>query len=170
MSRSCLSRVAIVAAFGLATAFAGLAPAGAADFTKEHLAAARAAIDASHVADGFDNVLYGVAQQAKANFIRSNPSFSSQIEAATDKVAVELASERIDLDRQVQQIWAAKFSPAELQEIARFYTSPVGVKLAKETTAMVAASVQSVQAYQQKLSQDMVTKVREELKKQGLPF
>jgi outer membrane protein OmpA-like peptidoglycan-associated protein len=35
---------------------------------------------------------------------------------------------------------------------------------------MVNQSMQAVQAYQQKLSQDMAQKVREELKKQGLPF
>jgi hypothetical protein len=165
-----MSRVALVAAFGLATAFATLTPAAAADFTKEQLAAARAAIDASHVSDGFDNVLLGVTQQAKANFIRSNPSFSSQIETATNKVAIDLAGERVELDRQIQQIWAAKFTVPELQEITRFYTSPVGQKLSKETAGMVAYSMQAVQIYQQKLSQDMAIKVREELKKQGLPF
>jgi hypothetical protein len=170
MSRTSISRVALVAAFGLATAFAGFAPVMAADFTKEQLAAARAAIESSHVSDGFDNVLLGVAQQAKANFIRSNPSFSTQIEAATNKVAIELASERIELDHQIQQIWAAKFTVQELQDIAKFYNSPVGQKLSKETSAMVANSMQAVQIYQQKLSQDMAAKVREELKKQGLPF
>jgi hypothetical protein len=167
MSRS---RLTLIAALGLAMTLPCLTTAGAADFSKEQLAAARAAIEASHVNDGFDNVLLGVTEQAKANFIRSNPSYSRQIEDATNKVAVELAGERVELDHQIQQIWAAKFTIPELQEITKFYTSAVGVKLAKETTGMVAQSVQAVQAYQQRLSQDMVTKVRDELKKQGLPF
>lgn len=170
MSRSRLSRVAMIAALGFATLLPTFTSATAAEFTKEQLAAARAAIEASHVNDGFDNVLLGVAEQAKANFVRSNPSYSRQIEDATNKAAVELAGERVELDHEIQKIWAAKFTIPELQEIARFYTSPVGVKLAKETTGMVAQSVQAVQTYQQKLSQDMVTKVREDLKKQGLPF
>jgi len=170
MPRPSLPHIARVAALGFATAFVTLAPAVAADPTKEQLAAARAAIEASHVADGFDNVLLGVAQQAKSNFIRSNPSFSSQIEAATNKVAVDLAGERVELDHKIQQIWAAKFTIPELQEITRFYTSPVGQKLSRETSSMVANSMQAVQIYQQKLSEDMATKVREELKKEGLPF
>jgi hypothetical protein len=170
MSRPSLPHIARIAALGLATTFVTLSPVLAADFSKEQLAAARAAIEASHVADGFDNVLLGVAQQAKNNFVRSNPSYSTQIEAATNKVAVQLASERVELDRQIQQIWASKFTIPELQEITKFYTSPVGQKLSKETSAMVGQSMQAVQIYQQKLSEDMATKVREELKKQGLPF
>lgn len=170
MSRSRLTRLALGASLTLAICCASFQPTLSADFTKEQLSAAKAAIEASHVADGFDNVLLAVAQQAKSNFIRSNPSYSTQIEAATDKVALQLASERVDLDRQIQSIWANKFSVAELNDIAKFYSSPVGVKLAKETAGLVALSVQSVQIYQQKLSQDMVVKIREELKKQGLPF
>ncbi|MDR3495369.1 MAG: DUF2059 domain-containing protein [Ancalomicrobiaceae bacterium] len=169
MTRTSAFRAAAFAAVG---AFALMtAPANSADtFTKEHLAAARAAIEASHVSDGFDNVLVAVADQTKANFVRSNPSFSTQIEAATNKVAVDLAARRVDLDHQVQQFWAAKFSQAELEDITKFYSSPVGQKLAKETNGIVAASVHAVQIYQGQLAQDMVTKVRAELKKQGLPF
>jgi len=167
MSRS---RLTLIAALGLAMTLPCLSAAGAAEFSKEQLAAARAAIDASHVNDGFDNVLLGVTERAKATFIRSYPSYSRQIEDATNKVAVELAGERVELDHQIQQIWAAKFTIPELQEITKFYTSPVGVKLAKETPGMVAQAVPALQAYEQKLSQDMVTKLREELKKLGPPF
>ncbi|MDR3376859.1 MAG: DUF2059 domain-containing protein [Ancalomicrobiaceae bacterium] len=168
MTRTSAFRAAAFAAVG---AFVLMSvPANAETYTKEHLAAARAAIEASHVTEGFDNVLVAVADRTKDNFIRSNPSFSTQIEAATNKVALELAARRVEIDRQVQQFWAAKFSQAELQDIAKFYTSPVGQKLVKETNGIAAASVQAIQVYQAGLSQDMVAKVREELKKQGLPF
>jgi hypothetical protein len=169
MSRSFLSRLAIAAVFGLAAATAA-SPVLAADYTKEQLAAARAAIEASHVADGVDNLLLGVAQQTKSNLIRTAPSFSNQIEAATNKVAIELAGERVDLDHAIQQLWASKFTTQELQDIAKFYSSPLGQKLAKETNGLLASASQDLQIYQQKLAQDMYQKTREELKKQGLPF
>ncbi len=164
------SRLAFAAAFAFATLLSAPLAMAADPFTKEHLAAARAAIDASHVADGFDKVLLGVAQQTKATLIRNNPSFSSQIEAATNKVAIQLAVERPTLDKEIQQVWCSKFSQAELMEIAKFYNSPIGQKLAKETGAMVAQTVPIVQGYQKKLEQDMFKLVPEELKKQGLPF
>jgi uncharacterized protein len=170
MTRTFASRVALAAALGLAAVLTVAAPAAAETYTKEHLAAARAAIDASHVSDGFDNVLVVVAEQTKTFFIRANPAISTQVEDATNKVAIALAARRPELDHEIQQIWCSKFSQAELQDIAKFYTSPLGQKLAKETTNMVQASVRVVQIYQQKLSQDMVAQVREELKKKGLPF
>lgn len=137
------------------------------EYAKEHLAAARAAIEASKVAEGFDNILLGVAQQTKSLFQRSNPSLIPVIEDVTNKVAIEMAARRVDLDREIQKVWASKFSKAELDEIAKFYNSPVGKKLAGETQNMVAASAQIVVGWQQKLSQDMVAKVREEMKKRG---
>lgn len=141
--------------------------ASAQDFTREHLASARAAIEASKVSEGFDNILLGVAEQTKGMFQRSNPALSSQIEETTNKVAIGLAPRRVDLDREIQRIWAAKFTKPELDEIAKFYNSPVGKKLAGETQAMVAASAAFVVQWQQKLSQDMVTKVREEMAAKG---
>jgi hypothetical protein len=165
-------RAATLAALVLAcqVAVSSFASAAEAPISKEQLAAARAAIEASHVTDGVDNVLLAVAQQAKTNFIRSSPSYSAQIEAAANKAAIELASQRVDIDRQIQQIWAAKFTIDELKAIATFYQSPVGQKLTRETGGLVAESAQALQAYQIKLSQDMVTKTRDELRKQGLPF
>ena len=164
MNRSLAHAMAMVAALSLTSA------AQAETYTKEQLSAARAAIEASHVADGFDNVLIGVAQVTKASMIRSNPSFSSQIEEATNKVAVELAATRPELDKQIQQVWASKFTVDELKDIAKFYSSPLGQKLARETGNMVALTVPIVQAYKAKLEQDMFKKVPEELKKKGLPF
>lgn len=169
-AHSLWTRVATVAAFGVACHLATLPAAAADTFSKEQLAAARAAIEASHVTDGVDNVLLAVAQQAKTNFIRSSPSYAVQIEAAVNKSAIELASQRVDIDRQVQQIWASKFTLDELKAIAAFYQSAAGQKLTRETPALVNESAQALQGYQIKLSQDIVTKTRDELRKQGLPF
>ncbi|MEJ1158228.1 DUF2059 domain-containing protein [Prosthecomicrobium sp. N25] len=135
--------------------------------SKEHLASARAAIEASRVTEGFDNILLGVAQQTKALFQRSGPSIAQDIEDVTNKVALELAPRRIDLDRQIQIAWASKFTKPELDEIAKFYTSPTGKKLAAETQSMVRAATEAVVEWQQKLSTDMVAKVRDELRKKG---
>lgn len=162
MFRSFLKPLALA---GLLAALA--APAAAQDISKEHLASAKAAIEASRVAEGFDNILIGVAQQTKALFQRSNPSLGPTIDEVTNKVALELAVRRVELDKEVQTVWARKFTKAELDEIAKFYTSPVGKKLAAETQNVVASSMQFVVAWQQKLSTEMVAKVREEMKKRG---
>jgi uncharacterized protein len=157
------SRLAVAAlVLGLST------QAWAEDIAKDHMAAAKAAIEASHVADGLDNILLAVAQQTKGLLSRNDPSHSSQIDEVTNAVALELAAKRPELDRQVQEIWATRFTKSELEEIAKFYASPVGQKLSKETNNLVQMSGVAAQVWQQKLSQEMLAKVREELKKKGI--
>ncbi|MBL8572530.1 MAG: DUF2059 domain-containing protein [Hyphomicrobiaceae bacterium] len=151
----------------LAIGLGGVGSAQAQDYTKEHLAAARKAIMASRSAEGFDNILPTVAQQTKTLFIRTNPTLSTQLEEVVTDVAIQMAAERPKLDLELAKIWAARFSQAELDEISKFYNSPVGQKVAKETQDMVTLSVQAALGWQSKLSTDMVTKVRDEMRKRG---
>lgn len=162
MISSLASRLAVAAlVVGLATT------ARAEDYTKEHIAAAKAAIEASHVADGLDGILIGVAQQTKTLLARTNPALQNQIDEVTNAAAIELAAKRPELDKQIQEVWAARFTKEELQKIAEFYTSPVGQKLSKETGGMVQMSGVAAQVWQQKIGQEMLAKVREEMKKRG---
>jgi hypothetical protein len=163
MSKPIALRLAVaVLAAGLSTA------AFAEDFAKDHLASARAAIEASHVSDGIDNILIVVAQQTKQLLVRTNPSLSAQIDEVTNAAAIGLAGRRPDLDRQIQEIWAARFSKAELDEIARFYNSETGRKLTKETTGIIQMTGVAAQVWQQKIGQELLAKVREEMKKRGV--
>ena len=162
MTHSLASRLAAAAlVFGLAV------PAFAEDYAADHMAAAKAAIAASHVSDGLDDILIGVAQQTKALLARSNPAQSDNIDKLVNAAALELAAKRPELDKQIQEIWAARFTKDELQKIAEFYNSPVGQKLSKETAGMVQMSGVAAQMWQQKIAQEMLAKVREELKKRG---
>ncbi len=165
MTHSLASRLAVAAlVLGLA------APAYAEDYAADHLAAAKAAITASHVTDGLDNILIGVAQQTKAMLSRTNPAQSSLIDQLTNTAALELAAQRPELDKQIQEIWAARFTKEELQKIAEFYNSPVGQKLSKETSGMVQMSGIAAQVWQRKIGEEMLAKVREAAKAKGVTF
>lgn len=163
MTRSLASRLAAAAlVFGLA------GPAFAEDYTADHLAAAKAAIEASHVGDGLDNILIGVAQQTKGLLVRTHPAQSNLIDQLTNAAALELAAKRPELDKQIQEVWAARFTKEELQKIAEFYNSPLGQKLSKETAGMVQMSGVAAQVWQQKIGQEMLLKVREAAKAKGV--
>jgi hypothetical protein len=163
MIHSLASRLAVAAVvFGLAT------PAFAEDYAADHMAAAKAAIAASHVADGLDEILIGVAQQTKALLSRTNPAQSSAIDELVNAAALSLAAKRPELDRQIQEVWAARFTKDELQKIAEFYNSPVGQKLSKETAGMVQMSGVAAQVWQRKIGEEMLAKVREAAKAKGI--
>ena len=163
MTRSFASRLA-AAMLCVATATGAMAE----DFAADHLAAARAAIQAAHATDSYDDVLIAIAQQAKSNFTRLNPAIAGKIDETVNKVALEMVARRPELDRQIDEIWARRFTKEELAEIARFYSSPLGQKLGKESRTMLQISTAAVGVWRNKIANDLVTRVREEMKKQGV--
>jgi hypothetical protein len=145
-------------------------PVAAQDFSEAHLAAARATIKAAKADEQFNTILITLSDQAKALFTRSNPSLVAEIDAVVDAVALDLAKRRPELDRELERVWAARFTEGELQEIATFYTSPVGKKLGENMAAVIQDSVRSASIWRDALSAEMVTKSREELIKRGYEF
>ena len=146
------------------------APVAAQEFTSSHLAAARATIEAAKADQQFDNILIVLADQAKALFTRSNPSLVVEIDEVVNQVALDLAKRRPELDRELERVWAARFSEDELKEITAFYTSPVGLKFGESMSLIIQDSVRSAGIWRDALSTEMITKAREELIKRGYQF
>lgn len=166
-----ISRISSRLALLGATAVLAIGLSGAAmaeDYAKDHLAAAKAAIVAAKVNQGFDDILIGVTAQTKQVLVRRAPAAASQIEEVTNAAALELVAKRADLDRQVEEIWAARFTKGELEEIAKFYNSPVGQKFTKEIAPISQLIGAAVQVWQKKIGDEMVAKVRAEMKKRGI--
>lgn len=168
MSRT-LNRLARTAGLALALGLATLS-AHAQDFTPSHLAAARATIAAAKASQQFDTLLPMLADQAKALFQRSNPAAVQDIDTVVNDVALELAKRRPELDRELERVWAARFSEEELKEIAAFYESPVGKKFGENMSLIIQDSVRSATIWRDAISTELVTKARDELNKRGHQF
>ncbi|MBP0651879.1 DUF2059 domain-containing protein, partial [Mycobacterium tuberculosis] len=80
--------------------------------------------------------------QTKSTLTKASPSLGPQIDEVTNKVALELAARRPELDRQLQNVWASRFTKPELDELAKFLSSPIGQKWTKELPGVVAGSGQ----------------------------
>lgn len=168
MSRT-LTRFVRSTGLALALAMAAL-PARAQDFSESHLAAARETISAAKADQQFDTILPLLAEQAKALFQRSNPAAVQDIDAVVNDVALQLAQRRPELDRELERVWAARFSEEELKEISAFYTSPVGKKFGEAMSTVIQDSVRSAGIWRDAISTELVTKAREELNKRGHQF
>jgi hypothetical protein len=139
-------------------------------FTSEQLHAAQRAIDASKATEGFDQILPTLAEQTQGLFTRSYPALTAQIEEVTTQVAIEMAQRRPQLDRTIQEIWARRFTVEELNEIAAFYTSPIGEKVADLSPSISALSVGASKQWADALSTEMVEEVRRRMQAQGAPL
>lgn len=164
----------LVSATGLTAAGAQQAPAAPAaqqakpqEFAKDHLASAKTAIEASRMFANLDQILIGVTLQTKSTLTKSSPSLGSQIDEVTNKVAIELAGKRPELDHQLQIAWASRFTKAELDDLSKFLNSPLGQKWTKELSGVIAGSGQAIQTWQKSIADQMLARSREELIKRG---
>ncbi len=65
---------------------------------------------------------------------------------------------------------AKRMTEDDLKATAAFFQSPPGKKYVEAQPAALNDIVAAMQGWQQKLSTDMMTRVRDELKKQGVEF
>jgi len=117
------------AALAVLVAGSMAAPLQAQEISEEHLAAAREAIASINATERYDNILPGLAEGLKAQFIQASPNFQEQISAAVDEQALELAPRRADLEREAATIYAKAFTLDELKAISSFYATEAGKKL-----------------------------------------
>ena len=70
----------------------------------------------------------------------------------------------------VAHVMASKLTEAEIKEVLAFYESPTGKKFVAAEPAFVNELQTSGTAWRQKLANDLLPRVREELKKKGVDF
>ncbi len=168
--------LALAAVFGLSVALsAATAPAFAQNnaasggtaaeqtFTPEQLALAQEVVDLTESAASFDDILPRIANQVQTIFTRNNPSIAREVEEVVFAVAIEYAPRRVDLARTIQEVWARRFSVAELQELKDFFASDVGQKFVELTPSITALSVGAARQWEQQLSQQMLEESRKRL-------
>lgn len=115
----------------------------------------------------FDPLIAGVVEQAKLLFLQQDPSLSKDINEIASKLRADLAPRFAELVSEVARNYATRFTEQELKDILAFYKSPAGRKLVVEQTKVVDASLKFAQTWANALSDEVIAKMREELKKKG---
>ncbi|MCX2723232.1 DUF2059 domain-containing protein [Roseibium salinum] len=157
------------AVLGAAMVLAGFisSNATAQEISESHLAAAKKVASATKILEPFDDILPVLAEQTRTAFVQSDPTRAEEIIEVTQKVALELAPKRAELNERVYRVWAEHFTEAELNELAAFYSTELGQKLTQTIPVVTQFSVGAAREWQDKISTEMVTMVQEELKKQN---
>jgi hypothetical protein len=135
--------------------------------TPEKLALAKAIIDFTGAAKSFDPVLPQILVQARTTVLNTNPTLQKDVDDILDKLETEFAPRRDQLRNDIATIYAKNFSEEDLRELAHFYQSPVGKKMVAVMPNVLRASYTAVQSWAQKLSFDVMGRLRQELQKRG---
>jgi hypothetical protein len=116
----------------------------------------------------FNPLIAGVVEQAKLLFLQQNPGLSKDLNEIAIKIRNDLAPRFDELVNDVARNYAIHFTEQELKDVLAFYKSPAGKKLISEQSKVVEASMKFAQDWANKLSDQVIAQMREELKKRGL--
>jgi hypothetical protein len=115
----------------------------------------------------FTPLIPGVVEQAKNLFLQQDPGLAKDLNEIVAKMRSDLAPRLGELSGQVAKNYAERFTEQELKDLLAFYKSPVGKKLIAEQPKIADASLRYAQDWANKLSDEVVKKMRAELKKKG---
>jgi len=115
----------------------------------------------------FNPLVAGVVEQAKLLFLQQNPGLAKDLNEIATKMRSDLAPRFSELVNEVARNYAVNFTEPELKDVLAFYKSPAGKKLISGQPKVVDASLKFAQTWANTLTDQVIAKMREELKKKG---
>ena len=131
------------------------------------IALAKEIIAAKASAESFEAVGPSVIEQAKGMFLQTNPALSKDLNEVAAKLRTDLAPRFAQPLTDAAKLYASKFSESELKEVLAFYKSPVGKKVITEEPNILEQSMQNLDSWASALSEEIIGKMRTEMKKRG---
>jgi uncharacterized protein len=115
----------------------------------------------------FNPLIAGVIEQAKLLFLQQNPALSKDLNEIAAQLRSDLAPRFQELVSDVAKNYASSFTEQELKDILAFYKTPAGGKLIATQPKVAEASMKFAQTWANALSEQVIAKMRDELKKKG---
>jgi uncharacterized protein len=162
---------AIHGAVRLATVAAALAISSPAAYAQQPpaatIASATELIKVTGATTLFNPLIAGVIEQAKSLYLQQNPGLAKDLNEIGANLRTEFSPRFSQLNDEVAKIYATRFTDQEIKDMLAFYKSPTGQKMLSEQPKVVEASIKFAQNWSNKLSDEVVVRMRDELKKRG---
>jgi hypothetical protein len=151
----------------LALVLAAVSPAQAQQPTATALALAKEIIIVKGGNAIYEPVVPQVVEQARGLFLQSNPTLGKDINEVAAKLQAELTPRTAELLNDGARLYAARFTEQELKDVLAFYKSPVGRKVITQEPVILDQSGSNVDAWANKLADEVIAKFRAEMRKRG---
>jgi hypothetical protein len=132
-----------------------------------HVALARALVVATGISRSFAILIPQYMDQISKHVIQTRPELNKDLELVMTELKPEFdrqADEMVDI---AAQVYAKHIPETDLQAAVAFFTSSSGRKYVAVQPAILTEVVTAMQGWQGKISTDMMTRVRAEMKKKG---
>ena len=131
------------------------------------IAVAKELIAIKGVVAMIDPLVPGIVETVKNNYLQTNPSLFKDLSDVAAQLRTEFGPRRADVLNDIAVLYAQRFTEQELRDVVAFYKTPSGKKFVSEEPTVIEASLQRAQAWSQKLSDEVLSRFRAEMKKKG---
>jgi uncharacterized protein len=131
------------------------------------MATAKQIVETTGATALFDPLIAGVIEQAKGLFLQQNPALAKDVNEVAAKLRAQLEPRFAEITNEVAREYATRFTAKELADLLAFYQSPLGKKLILQQPKIGNASLKFAQDWANSLSEEVINKMRAEMKKKG---
>jgi uncharacterized protein len=115
----------------------------------------------------FTPLVRGVVEKVKDQFMQTNFMWAKDLNEVAAQLEKDYAPRVNDLIDESARIYASHFTEAELRQILAFYQTPLGRKVIVDEPKALDESMANAGNWGDKLSQEVLVRMRDEMKKRG---
>ena len=116
---------------------------------------------------GFESVGPAVIEKVKSLFLQTSPMLSKDLNEVAAKLRTDYAGRFVEPLNDAAKVYASKFSEQELKDVLTFYKSSAGKKVVAEEPLILQESMTNLDKWASTLSEEIIGKMRAEMKKRG---
>jgi hypothetical protein len=151
----------------LALALVAAAAAQAQQPSPAALASARELMEIKGVRSLVEPVVVGVIEQTKGTILQTNPGLTKDLAEVSAQLRTEYQPRVTEMTNEIVQLYAQRFSEQELKETIAFYKSAAGKKVLTEEPRILDATYARLQQWAIQFQNEVMVRVRAEMKKRG---
>jgi hypothetical protein len=135
--------------------------------TPANFALARDVVVASGATRAFQGVIPSILQQSLGVFVQQNPDLTKDLTETVKAMSPDFEKRVTEIVDIVAGVYATRFTEAELKDILTFYRSASGKKLVAQLPGVLEESFVKTQEWSAKISEQIVVRLRADMKKKG---
>lgn len=128
---------------------------------------ARELIESNGSLRAVDEMIPGMLDRVRGMMTSTNPDLSAAIGEVTTSLRGEFQAQRAEVVTNIAQVYATRFTEAELRDLVAFYKSAIGKKFVSTLPIVLQESFGKIEEWSNKLGEQMVARVRAEMRKKG---
>jgi hypothetical protein len=115
----------------------------------------------------FGGMVDGVIESAKNSFLPNNPALNRPLNEVAVQLRKDFEPRKAELMHEVARVYARRFTEQELRELLAFYKTNLGKKVLSDEAPAVEDSFKRAQEWTSEFSDQVLTRMRAEMRKKG---